>query len=348
MNEEFWLDVISNRNRHWTASLLRMGLAAASFPYGLVSDARNFGYQFGLFSAHRVGVPVVSIGNITTGGTGKTPTVAWIVHQLQQLGKKPAILSRGYRSLDGEENDEKKLLDSLCPHVPHVQHPKRIESARKVLAETDANVLVLDDAFQHRQVQREVDLVLVDALNPWGFGALLPRGLLRERRNQLARADAILLTRCDLASEKSLQEIIQETRRHSLAPVLKTRFQATDLINGYGETRSLAEIAQQKPLVFCGIGNPTGFQQALSAFTNVTNDRCLTFPDHYHYGPADLERLQQTLLATQSDLYLTTRKDLVKLPQDGISGVPVWALNIELTFIDSPAPLIQLLEGICA
>lgn len=348
MNEAFWLDVISNRNRHWTASFLRMGLAVASLPYGVVTDARNFGYRIGLLSSQRVGVPVISIGNITTGGTGKTPTVAWIVHQLQELGKKPAILSRGYRSLDGEENDEKKLLDSLCPLVPHVQHPKRIESARKVLAETDSNVLVLDDAFQHRQMRRDFDLLLVDALNPWGFGGLLPRGLLRERLSQLARADAILLTRCDLASAESLQKIIHEIARYTQAPVLKTRFQATDLINGVGEAKSLAEIERQKPLIFCGIGNPKGFQQTLAAFTDVANERCLTFPDHHHYGSEDLKRLHQAFLSTQSDLYLTTRKDLVKLPPDGIAGVPVWALNIELSFIDSPAPLLQMLQRVCA
>src|SRR5690606_8255127 len=136
--------------------------------YGAAVQWRNFAFDRGWYRVHRAGVPVISVGNLTTGGTGKTPLVAWLVHQLEQLGASPAILSRGYRSVDSHANDEKLVLDRLCPGVPHIQNPDRVAGARAALADGVCNLLVLDDGFQHRRLHRDLDLVLIDALNPWG------------------------------------------------------------------------------------------------------------------------------------------------------------------------------------
>ena len=125
-------------------------------------------------------VPVVIIGNITVGGTGKTPFVAWLANWFHDNEVRVTILSRGYRSVSGDVNDEKMVLDQLCPDVPHVQNPNRVEAAITARRDHAAQLLILDDGYQHRRLSRDLDIVLIDAINPWGYGALLPRGLLRE------------------------------------------------------------------------------------------------------------------------------------------------------------------------
>jgi len=292
-----------------------------------------------------VSCPVLSIGNLTTGGTGKTPTVAWLVQQLLRLGCQPAIISRGYHSLDGEENDEKRLLDDLCPGVPHLQHRHRFTAAQQVLQSTTTNAIVLDDGFQHRQLHRDLDFVLIDALNPWGFNALLPRGLLRERMGQLARADVIFITRCELAGEEQVARIQQQVQSRTAAPILRTAFRATQFVNSTGVTFSLEQVAERKTVAFCGIGNPDGFQQALARVAvDISAENFLRYPDHHHYSETDLQRIGERAESQQAEFLLTTRKDLVKIRRDQLGTVPLWALDIQLTFLDDPTFLIGMLR----
>ncbi len=346
MNVQNWLRIIKGENREWYADLTRLGLAFASLPYGLASELRNRFYDYGALPVRGVPVPVISIGNLTVGGTGKTPTVAWIVQQLQKLGERPGILSRGYHALKDSENDEKKVLDSICPGVPHKQGSDRFKSATSLLAETETSAIVLDDAFQHRRMHRDLDLVLIDALNPWGHGWILPRGLLRERCSGLSRADLVFLTRCDLVPSETIQEIQRQIRHWTSAPILRTHFQPTGFVDGAGNTFPLESLQGKNLFAFCGIGNPAGFRNTLASFGDIRDDRFRSFPDHHHYSELDLEQLHETGNRSQTDLFVTTRKDLVKLPQDGILGVPCWGLEIELCFQDDPAPLFQLLKVI--
>ncbi|SFJ65688.1 tetraacyldisaccharide 4'-kinase [Planctomicrobium piriforme] len=344
MNRDFYFDTISGRSREWQAELARLALAAATVPYGIATELRNAAFNCGLFPIKGVSVPVISIGNLTVGGTGKTPTVAWLVNTLSARGCFPAIISRGYRALDDSENDEKKLLDSLCPGVPHLQQPDRLAASRRALSSTPSNVLILDDAFQHRRMHRDLDIVLIDSLNPWGYNWLLPRGLMRESPRQLTRADVILLTRCDLAEEKQLAALQKRIARRTSAPILKTAFAPTGCINSLGETLPLDALSRHKVYAFCGIGNPGGFRKTISAFTDISDDRFRAFPDHHHYVSLELNRLSLRGQRLGVDMFLTTRKDLVKLPQPTLQGRPVWALEIELTFLDDPAPLYRLLQ----
>jgi tetraacyldisaccharide 4'-kinase len=342
-----YFDVISKRDRNWTADLARFALAVASIPYGLATELRNSAYHTGLLKVRGVTAPVISVGNITTGGTGKTPTVAWLVNWLRSAELRPAIISRGYRSLLGMENDEKLLLDNLCAGVPHLQQPDRRQSAERVLREFQSNVIVLDDGFQHRRLHRDLDIVLIDALNPWGYGWLLPRGLLRERPCHLRRADVVLITRCELASDEQIRKLKQELCRLTPAPVLRTAFRPRHFVNWSGERLSLAGGAEKRAFAFCGIGNPEAFRRTLTSLAaTVPDDRLMIFPDHHHYRLGDFHRIGGRATGMQAEILLTTQKDLVKVQRDQIQNLPVWALEIGLTFLDDPGPIWRLLRTV--
>ena len=179
------------------AAALRGILAAAEVPYAWAVRRRNRRYDCGAKAVHRVDVPVISVGNLTLGGTGKTPMVEWIVRRFLAQGKKVGIISRGYGARGGP-NDEARELAWKLPGVPHVQDPDRVAAARRAIREFGCQVLVLDDAFQHRRIARDLDIVLLDALEPLGYEHVFPRGTLREPVEGLARADVVALSRADL------------------------------------------------------------------------------------------------------------------------------------------------------
>ncbi|QDU41505.1 Tetraacyldisaccharide 4'-kinase [Maioricimonas rarisocia] len=342
--DRFALEVLSGTRRGPVAALLRAGLSLAEPLYSLGVRVRNAGYDRGWKSIERAPIPVISVGNVTTGGTGKTPTVAWLVQWLKEQGARPGILSRGYRSLDGEENDEKRLLDALCPGVPHLQNPDRVTSARRAVTDEDCTSLVLDDGFQHRRLGRDLDIVLIDCLNPWGYGHLLPRGLLREPRSSLNRAGVILLTRAGHCDATRREQIREEIARHTAAPALATTFEPTGFVNAVGDRLPADGLMDRRVAAFCGIGNPAGFRRTLTGMgLPVGEERLRVFPDHYHYNGRDLALLGQWGEELQADLLVTTRKDLVKLSDARIGRCPVWSVDIELRFLDDPAPLEQAL-----
>lgn len=344
MDLQQFFDVISGTRRGAAATLLRGGLSLAEPGYRAVVALRNAGFDRGWKRIERVSVPVISVGNVTTGGTGKTPAVAWITNWLAAQGFRPVIVSRGYRALDEGGNDEKRLMDQLCPGVPHLQNRLRGAAAREAITRHGAGSIVLDDAFQHRQLHRDLDVVLIDALNPWGFGHLLPRGLLREPRQSLARADVVVMTRCGQVEPLRREELRQEIGRWTAAPVLESTFAVTRLVNSRGETRTLAGLAGERVAAFCGIGNPAGFRKTLAGIGAEPDDaRFRAFPDHHHYGPRDAEDLAAWGRSAGATLLLATRKDLVKIPSTELGGIPLWGVDQTLEFVD-PAPLVTRLR----
>lgn len=337
-------DILSGKRKDRPAELLRWALSLASLPYLVGTELRHFAFNSGLLPVRAVDVPVISIGNLTTGGTGKTPTVAWLVQQLLKAGLKPGIVSRGYQALSEAENDEKRLLSSMFPEVPHEQQPDRRAAARRLLSNTSSNVIVLDDGFQHRRLHRDLDLVLIDTLNPWGYGHLLPRGLLRERMAHLSRADAIFLTRCDLAAPEQLQQIEHKIAQVASAHVYRTAFRPRGWINSSGDRLPLHGLPPEPVIAFCGIGNPDGFEKTLAGCLTQPVLQMVTFPDHHHYCSGDFRRLK--LLAGRSHVHtlVTTCKDLVKLPQQRTAGLEIWALEIGLEPQGDLTPLQQQLQ----
>ncbi|HSG68983.1 MAG TPA: tetraacyldisaccharide 4'-kinase [Planctomycetaceae bacterium] len=348
MATEFYRKLISGESRGVVPSCLRTGLHLLSCGYAFGTGIRNRLYASGLKTAFAPGVPTVAIGNITTGGTGKTPVVAWLTNWFSARGFSPAILSRGYRSLDSGENDEKLVLDRLCPGVPHLQNPDRVASARLAVARDSAQVLILDDAFQHRRIGRDLNLCLIDATNPWGYGYLLPRGLLREPRSELRRADLIIVTRCDQISQTAFEALVAEIQRWAKnVPIVQSRFAPNGWRTLDGRTLPLEEFQTQSSLAFCGLGNPPGFRQSLDA-SGCAIEEFVTFPDHHHYSSGDLETLTKAASDWNCSLLLTTLKDLVKLPAESFPGLTVAALEISFEILAGEAALTSQLDRLAA
>lgn len=345
MQEVQFLNLISGREHGWWASTARATLRVAASPYQLATSLRNLAYDNGWLPTTRAACPVISLGNLTTGGTGKTPLVADFVERLVRQGKTPAILSRGYRALDDRGNDEKRILDRLCPGVAHYQQPDRVASA-KIAVAAGANVLVLDDGFQHRRLMRDLDLVVIDATQPWGYGHLLPRGLLRESRAGLRRAQLVILSRVDLADRDTLRDIHHVVGRYGSADrIAEVAFTPRRWLEQGGSIRSLEELQNVPSVAFCGIGNPVAFERTVRPLVDVRATR--VFPDHYHYTAEDGSALARLARDNGAQALVTTLKDLVKIPADFCPAeLPLVALDIAAEYRSGEEAVDRAIAGV--
>jgi tetraacyldisaccharide 4'-kinase len=291
---------------------------------------RNALFDRGWKRSVRAEVPVVSVGNLTLGGTGKTPCVEYVARFFRQLERRVALLSRGYGSEHGP-NDEALVLEENLPDVPHLQGADRVALARTAVEELESEVLVLDDGFQHRRLARDLDLVLVDATQPWGHGHLFPRGLLREPRSSLRRAHLVLLTRCDQVSASDRGRLREEIARHAAGvPLVETTHRPIEWVNAERTPAALDCIAGRPTAAFCGIGNPQAFRHTLHAL-GIAAEALRTYPDHHAYKRADVEELRAWAGQQARDaVIVTTQKDLVKLRLIQLAGRELWALRIGL------------------
>ncbi len=287
---------------------LRCCLFPFALLYRFIINTRN--RHFDKTTAHRVPVPIISVGNITTGGTGKTPVVEYIARYLHTHNKQPAIISRGYRGTDGS-NDEAK-----ASAFPVFCHPERRIAAEQAITQ-DASVLILDDGFQHRRLHRDLNIVLIDCLQPWGLRStltphILPSGLLREPLSSLSRADIILLTRCNQVSAERTNAICHQITTTCTAPILKTQHQALHLRALHSDTTTeLSSLAEQTVILCSGIGNPDGFEKTCETLAYHVHKH-FRFPDHHHYTQTDIETIC-ALCTDHNATLVTTSKDAVKL-----------------------------------
>jgi len=334
-------------------SALRMLLRLMEIPYTWGVELRNRRFDLGRARVDRVGVPVISVGNITAGGTGKTPLVAWLANWFVQRDVRLALISRGYRAgtaADGQVtlNDEARELAQRVPEVPHLQDPDRVAAAHRAIDQHGCQLIVLDDAFQHRRIHRDIDIVLIDALRPFGHGHVLPRGLLREPLERLARADLIALSRADAVDEARRRQLRAEVL--AVAPEaswIELVHRPRTLLNTAGDTVTVQELAGRRVAAFAGIGNPGGFYHSLEQLHCEIVDR-REFPDHFHYDPDDLERLADWIAHVESiDAVVCTCKDLVKLDTADLAGVPLWALAIDVEVVRGLDLLQRRLESLC-
>ncbi|MBI3822585.1 MAG: tetraacyldisaccharide 4'-kinase [Planctomycetes bacterium] len=312
--------------------LLRAGLWTASLGYRFGVGLRNIAFKRGWKAIHMAAVPVVSVGNLTVGGTGKTPCVEYIARFYRQHDLRVALLSRGYGSEnEAGRNDEARVLEENLPDVPHLQGADRVALARTAVEELDSEILVLDDGFQHRRLHRDLDIVLIDATCPWGHGYLLPRGLLREPIGSLNRADVVMVTRCDLVAPEVVQAIRATVQRISPEmPIVESTHRPARWCNASRETIDLQALQSRPIAAFCGLGNPEAFRQTLQRLgLYVIGWR--TFPDHHPYLKDDVEDLRNWARQLPPDTaVVTTQKDLVKLRLDRLGDRELWALRIEL------------------
>lgn len=354
MNLQWIHAVQSGADRSLRARLLRCGTWILSLGYRAVIGCQNWGYDRRWLHSTQLPAFVVSVGNITTGGTGKTPLVGWVVHALQEITAHAALLaivSRGYRAGTEGANDEKLVLDLICPSVPHLQNRHRTQVALDWLIKlphagpgTIPPAIVLDDAMQHRQLQRQANLVVIDATHPFGHRHLLPRGMLREPLSSLRRADWFLITRCEMVGQRQLEDIRRELTRHLPAErISEVEFRPSRLINAAGETRPIADLQDHAFLPFCGIGNPSGFLQMLKHWVPEANEQLAgplqVFDDHHHYDSSEIDELGLLANAHEADWLVTTVKDLVKISQRSTHGVEIWAVDIAPSFRSGEAEL---------
>jgi tetraacyldisaccharide 4'-kinase len=311
--KSFGLGALSGTDTSWPARLTRLATAAVEPGYATVMRARNLLYDAGWKRSHDLGRPSISVGNLTTGGTGKTPMVDWLANRLADAGRHPAVLLRGYGSSDGEGSDELAVLRrSLGDRVPVQANPSRVAGGTAVLERSpEVDAFVLDDAFQHRRAKRAFDLVLISATNPFGYEHVLPRGLMREPPAGLRRASAVVVTRCDAVAPDRLETIVQRIRRHhSAVPIYRADhvhsavwFPATDT------TRPIETLSADPFFAVAGIGDPDALDQQLARHGSTYRGH-RWFADHHAYASADVEQIHA---AAGSARILTTEKDWVKL-----------------------------------
>ncbi len=340
-------EVVSGQRRGVLAGMVRALLAAAEIPYTWVVQARNRAYDRGTLRTHWVGVPVISVGNLVLGGTGKTPLVAWLAGWFRDRGIKVAILSRGYGAVGKTGNDEAKELRCLLPDVPHFQNPDRVGAARQAINELKAEVLILDDGFQHRRLHRDLDIVLLNALEPFGFGHVFPRGTLREPLSELRRAHVVVLSHAkfiDPAFRAKIRSTVQQ-----LAPEAEWAevvYEPQGLVSASGEIQSIALYRRQNVAAFCGIGNPAAFRLTLEecGFRVIAFQE---FPDHHFYRAEELRRLADWANRLDVSAVICTPKDLVKIASNYLGERPLWALQTKVAFVLGEEALEKRLVALC-
>ena len=287
--------------------------------YGKIMDVRNRLYDKGVLDLHHLGARVISVGNITAGGTGKTPLVAYVANLLAARGEKVCILTRGYGRDDAtkrvlvsdgerlladvtEAGDEPfELAQKLIGKAIVIADADRVAAAEWARRKFGVTAFVLDDGFQHRKVGRDVDIVCIDATDPFGGGKMLPAGRLREPLNNLGRADVIVITRADLVDDVStLRGQISD-----LAPQAKVFESANRIINA-------GEFMGRRAFAFCGLGNPESFyEQVRRELIEIVGSRA--FVDHHFYTQEDIDVIESEARAAGAEILLTTAKDAVKL-----------------------------------
>ena len=328
-------------------------LAPAGGLYRAGMALRRRLYEGGVLASRGVPVPVLSVGNLTLGGTGKTPAAAWLVSRLLEAGRRPALVSRGYRGGspgvtvvgDGKgtalpsppAGDEAAMLARRFPRVPVLTGAVRADAAERAAREFGADVIVLDDGFQHFALRRDWDLVLVRGERPWGNGRVFPAGALREPLSALRRAGAVLLT----------GNVAPETRSQVAAiargvPLFTARMVPEELLDGEGRpAEGLGALRGRRAVAVSGIARPEGFMAILAGLGAEVAEHH-AYPDHAAYGAADAARLTESLRRTGADFLLTTEKDAVKLAPL-VRGAPLRALRVgfEIGGADALARLVR-------
>ncbi len=339
--------LLSGHRKGVVAGAARALLRIAEIPYGIVVRRRNRKFDAG-HDVCSVDVPVISVGNLTTGGTGKTPVVCYLAKWLREHDVRVAIVSRGYGRGDRDENDEALELHARLPDVPHVHDPDRVAGATLAVEEFESQLILLDDAFQHRRLRRDLDIVVVDATCPFGYGHLLPRGLLREPISSLSRASLVIMTRVSCVAPTAITTIEQAIHRyHPECPIALADHQSQYLLEFPRTELPIEQLRGQRVAVVCAIGNPQAFEESLMACGAVVV-AAHHLPDHDSFSPQIVTGLKDWVrsLGDTIDRVVCTHKDLVKLEMDRLGGKPLQAVVIDLVICRGDELVVEQLERI--
>ena len=333
--------------------------------YGLIVKARNALYETGALKSFALGAPTVSIGNLTVGGTGKTPLVAFAAEVLSENGERVCVLSRGYKRSNPKErvlvSDSEKILtdarragdepfelaQKLLGKAFVIADANRFEAAIWAREKFAITAFVLDDGFQHRRVKRDLDIVAVDATNPFGNGKLLPGGVLRESLENLKRADAIIITRRNLVAENQIADLKNEILKYnSHSPIFACANKIADLLDLNFETaKDKEQLLKNKTFAFCGLGNSENFFEQLRR-ENFNLAGTMKFSDHYFYTQNDVEKIEREARRKGAEILLATAKDAVKL-RNARFNLPCFVVENRLIF-DYEAAFRELIFSIAA
>lgn len=286
--------------------------------------------------ARRVEARVISVGNLTVGGAGKTPVTIHLAQRLLAAGEVPCILSRGYgreqaaRALvvsDGERicaspreaGDEPILIARSCPGAKVLVGPNRAALAQEAIDRFGARTLLLDDGLQHLRLARDLDVVVLDASNPFGNGCLLPRGPLREPKESLRRAGLLWMSKVDQATGGEIGMLEQELRRYSEAPIVKAAYRVVDVLDDAGASLGPRALAGKRVLLMAGVARPDSFRRTLESMGAAIVEERL-FADHHRFLPREVEQAKLRARALDVDAIALTEKDAVRLPDSANRG----------------------------
>lgn len=319
-------------------------LTVFSWIYGLLCRFRIFLYAQRLLSKKQAPCPVISIGNLTAGGTGKTPVTIYLAKQWQKKGLSVGIVSRGYQRHKKEPvvlvsdgagplespadiGDEPYLMAKHLKGVPIVVAANRHSGCKRITSDFKVDVILLDDGFQHLKLHRNLNILLIDASRPFGNGHLLPRGPLREPLSEIRRADLVIFTRVNKQSD--LKETIRQIMPYD-KPLLFSHFEVTSLTQiSTGKTVCASDLTGRSILPFCGIGNPDAFFEQLTELGAKIKD-VVVFGDHHNYHKADFIKIRQCAESSGAEWIVTTEKDAVKLECLPFGALDYWVLQIDL------------------
>jgi len=304
-----------------------------SLVWHVIVLVRAAAYRTGFFRSKRLPGTVISVGNLTAGGTGKTPLVLWLAERLHAEGKRAAVLTRGYRGVPAgpggvPQSDEVAIYRSRLQHIAELGVGANRFASGKILSRHGIEWFVLDDGFQHMQLARDVNIVLLDATDPFAGGWMIPSGLLREPKSALSRADIVVVTRS--ARTPAVETIVQ---RITPAPIFHAVTQLLDVVKFSTQSTAppepFADWRAKKAFAFCGIGNPQAFFDDLRKWGGSVSGHS-SFPDHHTYTQTDFEKLESRARDSGAEILLCTEKDIFNLRNIQLPQIPMYCARITL------------------
>jgi tetraacyldisaccharide 4'-kinase len=337
MVKEYYLSILSGQQRGFIAAIVKSTLSTFTLPYLAVLNTRSALYRNDIVKSTRLPVKVISIGNITTGGTGKTPLVEFTVKYLSETGRKVAVLSRGYGadnpSQEGGEmvNDECLALRENLQGVPVLAGRDRVKNGEKAISDFGVDCVVLDDGFQHFKLKRDLDIVVIDSLNPFGGGNLIPRGSLREPLKNLERADMFVISHSNQGNEQTIRLIYTKLNliNHN-APVCESIHTPVHFDNVADDSiLELEWIKGKRVYALSAIGNPESFTCTLKGL-GADLIKHKVFQDHHVYTREEIEGIIAEAQTLGTDVIVVTQKDIVKIRKMNIKDANILSLRIEI------------------
>ncbi|MCP4452871.1 MAG: tetraacyldisaccharide 4'-kinase [Planctomycetes bacterium] len=345
MNQNTFHALVSGKTRGLMPTVIRILLWPLAKAYGLAILGRTLLFRYSILPSYTPPCPVICIGNLTTGGTGKTPLVAWLCHHLsEERSLSVTVLTRGYKSAD-TQTDEPAMLEKQLGNVPVIVNADRIEGTKTALARGPVDVFVMDDGFQHLRLARDLNILTLDATNPFGFEKLLPAGLLREPITAIKRAQCIVITRSDQIPRGKLDTLRRRVECMCPGMALATTVHAPAQVHFAGApSESFDWLKGRSVFAFCGIGNPQAF------FTTVEQIGARlvgthVFDDHHHCTSSEFHDLHEQALQNGAYILLTTEKNFPDIASMNTqSDLPVGYLAVKMTFESGEDRVKELIE----